>query len=72
MANNEFPEISKNTFLLNTSGRLLLDIAELSMIKASRTLISMYTNKYDDTDIENCKKDVQKTVPVDVTIDWTW
>lgn len=32
----------------------------------------MYTNKYDDPDIENCKKDVQKATPADVTIDWIW
>ena len=39
------------------------------MIKASSTLISMYTDH--DTDIENCKKDVGKAVPVGVTIDGT-
>ena len=47
------------------------NIAEQSMIKASRTLISMHTDNYDDTDIENCKKDVGKAVPVGVTEDET-
>ena len=49
-----------------------VDIAEQSMIKASSTLISMYNDNYDDTDIENCKKDVGKAVPVGVTVDGTW
>ena len=38
------------------------------MIKSNSTLITMF----DDTDIENCKKDVGKAVPVDVTVDGTW
>ena len=42
------------------------------MIKASSTLISIYTDNYDDTDIENFKKDVGKAVPVGVTVDGTW
>ena len=42
------------------------------MIKASSTLISMYNDNYDDTGIENCKKDVGKAVPVGVTVDGTW
>ena len=41
------------------------------MIKASSTLISMYTDNYDDTDIKNCKKDIGKAVPVRVTGDRT-
>ena len=49
-----------------------VDIAQQSMIKASSTLISMYTDNYDDTNIENCKKDVGKAVPVGVTVDGTW
>ena len=49
-----------------------VDIAEQSMIKASSTLISMYNDNYDDTDIENCKKDVGKTVPIGVTVDGAW
>ena len=49
-----------------------VDIAEQSMIKASSILISMYTDNYDDADIENCKKDVGKVVPVGVTVDETW
>ena len=32
----------------------------------------MYNNNYDDTDIENFKKDVGKAVPVGVTVDGTW
>ena len=46
-------------------------MAEQSMIKARSTLISMYNDNYDDTDIENCKKDV-KAVSVGVTVDGTW
>ena len=42
------------------------------MIKASSTLISMYTDNYDDTNTENCKKDVRKAVPVCKTVDGTW
>ena len=42
------------------------------MIKASSTLISMYTDNYDDTNTENCKKDVPKAVPVGKTVDGTW
>ena len=49
----------------------IVDIAEQSMIKASSTLISMYNDNYDDTDFENCKKDV-KAVSVGVTVDGTW
>ena len=49
-----------------------VDIAKQSMIKTSSTLISMYNDNYDDTDIENCKKDVGKAVPVGVTVDGTW
>ena len=49
-----------------------VDIAEQSRIKASRTLISMYNDNYDDTDTENCKKDGGKAVPVGVTVDRTW
>ena len=49
-----------------------VDIAEQSMIKASSTLISMYNDNNDDTNIESCKKDVGKTVPVGVTVDGTW
>ena len=46
-----------------------VDIAEQSMIKTSSTLISMNNDNYDDKDIENCKKDVGKAVPVGVTVD---
>ena len=42
------------------------------MIKTSRTLISMYTDNYDYTDIENCKKDIGIAFPVGVTVDGTW
>ena len=48
-----------------------VDIVEQSMIKASSTLIYMYNDNYDDRDIENCKKDVGKAVPVGVTVDGT-
>ena len=41
------------------------------MIKTSSTLISMYNDNYDDRDIENCKKDVGKAVPVGITVDGT-
>ena len=48
-----------------------VDIAKQSMIKISSTLISMYNDNCDDTDIENCKKDAGKAVPVGVTVDGT-
>ena len=38
-----------------------VDIAEQSMIKASSTLISMYNDNYDDTDIESCEKRSRKS-----------
>ena len=43
------------------------------MIKVSSTLIPMYTDdNYDDANIENCKKDVGKAVPIGETVDGTW
>ena len=39
----------------------IVDIAEQSMIKASSTLISMYNDNYDDTDIESCEKRSRKS-----------
>ena len=62
---------SYNNILKNISVNSV-DIVEKSMIKASSTLISMYTDNYDDTDIENCEKDIGKAVPVSVTVDRTW
>ena len=49
-----------------------VDIAKQSMIKTSSTMISMYNDNCDDADIENCKKDKGKAVPVGVTVDGTW
>ena len=46
--------------LKNIASNNSVDIAEQSMIQGSRTLISMYTDNYDDIDIENYKKHVRK------------
>ena len=44
-----------------------VDIAEQSMIKASSTLISMYNDNYDDTDIESCEERSRKSSAIDGT-----
>lgn len=49
-----------NNILKNIANNNSVDIAEQSMIQGSRTLISMYTDNYDDIDIENYKKHVRK------------
>ena len=58
--------------ILNKISVNSVDTAEQSMIKASSTLISIYTDNYDDINTENCKKDVRKAVPVCKTVDGTW
>ena len=80
MSHLNLPRLVTSTNYNNTLKNIAnnnVDIAEPSMIKASRTLIFMYTINYDNTDVEkdvkkNCKKDVEKAVPVGVAVDGTW
>ena len=80
MSHLNLPRLVTSTNYNNTLKNIAnnnVDIAEPSMIKASRTLIFMYTINYHNTDVEkdvkkNCKKDVEKAVPVGVAVDGTW